>query len=217
MYPLRLLTPLLLSTYSSECTPFSVSLPIHSINPFISHTHPLIQPLYLFIHPYPSPHPLPIPIHSPVSIPSFVYTPLPASLARMHSLTSLPSNPFASILFGLRLVPCSSSQPLQGGGDKVPDVRSMPCKPTGQPGADDSDINTLTKPPCAGVEEAGRALQSALLWTESTFCSLAQESVELKHSNVAPPWEKLLLKAFLKHIQAPLALPMLLEVCLAAA
>lgn len=83
----------------------------------------------------------------------------------------------------------------------MPCGRYMPCRPTGQPGSDDSDINTLTEAPCAGVEEAGQALQPALLWTESTFCSLAQESVELEHSNIAPPWEKLLLRAFLKHVQ----------------
>lgn len=99
----------------------------------------------------------------------------------------------------------------------MPDVRCMPCRPTGHPGSHDSGINTLTERPCAGVEAAGQALQSAQRLTESTLCRLAQESVELKHSDVAPPWEKLLLKAFPKHSQAPLALPVLLEVCLAAA
>lgn len=76
-------------------------------------------------------------------------------------------------------------------------MRYMPCRPTGQPGSDDSDINTLMEPPWTGMEEAGQALQSVMLWTESTLCSLAQESVELKHGSSAPVWKKLLFKAFL--------------------
>lgn len=200
------------------------------MHPFLCFlTYSFYKPIYF---PHPSPHPAPVPFHSPVSIPSspphtysfsciysFLCIHSPTCIPCANAFPYIPSlesirqhsiwTPFGTLLF--------FTAPTGEGGDKVPDVRSMPCKPTGQPGADDSDINTLTKPPCAGVEEAGRALQSALLWTESTFCSLAQESIELKHSNVAPPWEKLLLKAFLKHIQAPLALPMLLEVCLAAA
>lgn len=79
----------------------------------------------------------------------------------------------------------------------MPDVRYMPCRPAGQPGSDDSDINTLMEPPWAGLEEAGQALQSVLLWTEFTLCSLAQESVELKNGSSAPVWQKPLFKAFL--------------------
>lgn len=82
----------LASSVHSQYIPSTVSVPIQSINPFVSHIQPLIQPLVPVHYPVSISCPLPVPVHSPVFIPCFVYIPLPASLAPTHSLTSLPES-----------------------------------------------------------------------------------------------------------------------------